>query len=250
MERHRHSHRRSRRLVLYGGLAFLLVGGPVAIVINRPQPATPRRIPPVVITGRVISHVRGVKGGRLPVVLRPSGGETPGNLADNGGVKTDHFGNFQVRSHYRGLADVFVPPEPSARWISRPLRNVSVPAASPIEIVLIEGTAVRGRLVRAGKPVANATVELFLVDRNSLFLEVMGTENSTQQATDLDDTGGFSSWGALHSPARLADTDGKGFFAFRNLPEDTEFGVRSRVGSLPDQGAFAPRKLRTGVDKS
>ncbi len=125
--------RNGRPLHLYGGILFVLVGGAAAIALNRSERPRAGPIPPVAITGRVVSLVHGVKGGRVEVVLRPSG---PSVKRER--VKTDHFGDFQIRSDYRGLVDVFVPPDPFSHWISRPLRNTSIPTATPVEIVLIE----------------------------------------------------------------------------------------------------------------
>jgi hypothetical protein len=130
------------------------------------------------------------------------------------------------------------------------VRNITVPSTNPIEVVLIEGASVRGRLVRSGKPVANAPVELFLTNLESPFSVALGAPHISLDETNAGKTGGFSYRRSSVQPSQQIKSDREGSFVFRNLPEDAEFWVRSRVGNLPDEGSFAPRKLRTGVDKT
>jgi hypothetical protein len=240
--------RNDRWLRLYGGIAFVLAGGVAAIALNQPEQQPASYVPPVMLTGRVVSLARGVGRDNLPVVLRPSRSAMSDRRGED--CKTDPLGNFQLRGHYRGPADVFVVPEPADPWTCRPVWSTHVPAAKPIQIDLIQGACVRGRLVREGKPVTDVPVQLFLDDRFSPLLLVLGVHDLQRWETSPNRHGGVSSARFLYQAARQTRSDREGFFVFGNLPENANFWVHSRLGKLPDEGAFAPRKAQTGQDKT
>jgi hypothetical protein len=240
---------KNRRLFLYAGTAFIVAGGAAAIVLNQQKPRRgrpPRSLAPVILTGRVVSRVQEARLGELFVVLRPIRSAPP----NRGAGITDRSGSFQLRGEYQGLADVFVRIRPSDPWTCRPVCNTTVPASKPIQLELIEGTSIRGRLVREGKPVTNAPVDLLPADQGSLLIDIMGADQATRLETTPDGKGGFSSRRDSPLPARQSRTDHQGLFVFHNLPEDAEFLAHSQFGKLPDDGVVAPRRVRTGADKT
>jgi hypothetical protein len=243
--------RKNRRLFLYGGTAFILAGGAAAIVLNQQKPRRRRPrslepVEPVILTGKVVSRVKKAPLGGLSVVLRPSRSGRP----RGGAGETDQSGSFQLRGDYQGPADVLVRIDPSDPRTCRPVLNATVPASKPIQLELIEGTSIRGRLVRDGRPVTNAPVDLHPANLESLILDIMGAQQASRFETTPDGKGGFSSRRDYAEPARQMRTDREGMFAFNNLPETAEFWVYSQLGKLPDDGAFAPRRVRTGADKT
>jgi thiol-disulfide isomerase/thioredoxin len=84
------------------------------------------------------------------------------------------------------------------------------------------GAVVSGRLVRDGKPVANAPVGLWQVERT------------------MDRYLGI--------PMTKTGPDGR--FRFEHAPGEEEFHAYAETGKLPDHGAVVPRPFKTGGDGS
>ena len=90
------------------------------------------------------------------------------------------------------------------------------------ELTLIEGATFKGRLLQAGKPVANAEI----------LIQNFGAES------------GSSVW------QYFARTDSEGRFAFTHLPPNRSFSLYATMESLAGQGAVSRRKGQVHADGS
>src|SRR5208282_4982056 len=88
------------------------------------------------------------------------------------------------------------------------------------ELVMTEGAALTGRVLRDGKPLAGVSVGVSAVDR-----------------TAGNYLGHFE-----------IGTGERGNFAFANLPPDADFQIYTLMGTMEKFGAVPPRQIRTGKD--
>ncbi len=217
---------RSRHWRLALGLGFVVLGGVAATLLNAP-PAEDFRLGPVLASGRVTSRLKGVLLENIVVYARlysrddarppleaPIGSTVPGI--------TDAQGYFQVEGSISGPGYAFVARQPADSWTFRPLSSITLPAREPLEIELIEGVTVTGRIVRAGVPAAGAMVTMALTK--------------------------LASCPEVYSPYHQGVTDKQGRFTFRHAFEDGDYEVYTKVGELRGGGLIEPRALHTTKD--
>jgi hypothetical protein len=214
---------KGRRVFLVCGVCFIVAGG---ILAWRLEPAPPPSVPPAYLafSGRLVSRLErvGVADRRVtfhladdpPAVVWGTQWRT---------VKTDAGGRFLVHDagSLRGsVVHVFVATKDSDPWTFRPVKNLMLPAQQPVELTLIDGVTVVGRVTQRGDPVKGAPLSVSF-------------------------TG--PPWERLHE-MRQTTTDERGAFAFHHLFEDAPLRVSSRVGGLGDHAVVESRLFHTGAD--
>ncbi len=208
---------RNWRLAL--GLGFVVLGGVAAMLLTSLPPADSRP-GPILTAGRVSSRIEGVSLEHIIVDTELSTYPlNPYGLRMR--AITDAQGFFQTEGAISGTGYVWVARKSTDPWTCRPLPNLTLPAREPLEIEMIEGVAVTGRLVRAGAPEAGAMVRMSL--------------------TKLTSCPRIFSY-------HEGETDKQGRFTFRHAFEDCGYMVYTTIGAPRGGGLIEPRFLRTAKD--
>jgi hypothetical protein len=210
-------------MFLAGGGCFIVAGSALAIWLSEPEHPPHHPLPRVAIAGRVVSRLEtvGVAGRQVMFVRRDATVSVRNNHWGLG--KTDGDGRFRIHGDYfLGPVHVFIARHDLDPWTFRPVKNVILPTEQPVELTIIEGVTIVGRVVRRGVPVQGAPMGLSLIGPPS------------------EQFSGFN----------FTETDERGKFVFRHVFEDTELRVFSHVGLLPDHGVVEPRTFRTGRDET
>ncbi len=218
---------RWRGLLVSLGLGFVVLGGSVAAFLNSPPPENDSRAP-MLASGRIVSRLEGVSLEGIKIDILPIRSEPynkPGiqSGAWMGGI-TRPDGSFEIEGVGSGLGYTVVDRKANPPWTFRPLTKIELPAINPLEIELINGVTVTGRIVRRGVPVVSATLGLLL--------------------TELPGCPGY------YSPERDTVSDGDGRFTFDHAFEQGTYLVFTRMGALPGGEIVQPHPFQAGRDGS
>ncbi len=216
----------TRRGMLISGILLALAGISLAAYVNTDPADAPDRPEqaPVIARGRIVSRVPGLDLGReieanairVLVIPQPFYQAT---MPTGVRVGVEKSGEFVIRGNWKGHAILSTNWPEGYKAVEKPVGPIDLPTEVSIEIELVPGVAITGRVVHEGRPVAGAKV-------------VVGATQALE----------FS-----RSCYRVAVSDAQGRFMVPHFYEHTKIYAGLQLGSARDLAVVRPVEAETGA---